>query len=79
MPMIEDKIFFKKIFNINDEGDGEEKITLYYNVNQDGYERIKISKNYFFDYYEKTSDKFFSLVLSFFYSFIFTYHYHFGC
>ena len=62
MPMIEDKIFFKKIFNINDEGDGEEKITLYYNVNQDGYERIKISKNYFFDYYEKTSDKFFSLV-----------------
>lgn len=62
MPMIEDKIFFKKIFNINEEGDGGEKITLYYNVNQDGYERIKISKNYFFDYYENTSDKFFSLV-----------------
>ena len=55
---IEDKVFYKKTFNANETN----AVDLYYNVYHGDYDRVKIVHNYFFNFYKKSSNMFFSLV-----------------
>lgn len=55
---IEDKVFYKKTFNANENN----AVDLYYNVYHGDYDRVKIVQNYFFNFYKKSSNMFFSLV-----------------